>query len=273
MGLLFGGGMRGRAGGERLYFEGMGFEPPSAAKVHQYILDDFETSWEALAARAGKKESGGANFLFALLSMIYLEFACRMCAKDDTGSRIARFSAALKSADCRYFTRLPGRVTVPHEFCLPFDPEVQPDSCLIQMIYDLIRNGKAHQYNSVIVQLPGGNVDLAITGAGTGRSMNRPNRKGSTTHLRYMAADGGIYLRFEPDQMFLDLKKAVIESDIVCPSERVDFISRPRLPSPGLKSRRSGQVYAFSLHAFKSALVCGGHSRFRNARLLSSPNG
>ena len=62
------------------------------------------------------------------------------------------FSDALYAVDPLYFTELPGPCADPADFRLPFHGS-NPRSELIWALYDLARNGLAHQYQQTIVQL------------------------------------------------------------------------------------------------------------------------
>jgi hypothetical protein len=79
----------------------------SADAISSFIIGDFEAAWDAPVARA-VEHAGGGNFMFALLAMILLEFACRVCAKDNTNAKLSDFSHALGKIEPRYFTPLPG---------------------------------------------------------------------------------------------------------------------------------------------------------------------
>ena len=110
----------------------------SAFTIFHYIVDDFETAWNAISAR--KKVAGRGNYVFALLSMVLLEFACRICKQDSTNTKLADFTKAINAIEPRYFTCLPGSCCATKEFTLPGD---NPDSHLLGMMFDLIRSGKA----------------------------------------------------------------------------------------------------------------------------------
>lgn len=112
----------------------------TAETIFKYITDDFESAWEALVARPGKHEGGG-NFLFALLAMILLEFACRVCKQGDKKQRLNSLSTKLSNIEPKYFTKVPYEYKPRKpEFCLPGGA-----STLLALLFDIIRNGKAHQ--------------------------------------------------------------------------------------------------------------------------------
>jgi len=121
----------------------------SANQIFRYIVGDFQDAWNALTARPGKC-IGGGNYMFALLAMILLEFASRVCTQDSTGKKLKDLTKALAHIDDRYFIPIPGTCEGPpiSEFTLPGQ---RPQSHLLGMMFDLIRNGKAHQYSSAIV--------------------------------------------------------------------------------------------------------------------------
>jgi hypothetical protein len=71
------------------------------------------------------------------------------------------------------------------------------------MMFDLIRNGKAHQYQSAIVTFSDGEVDMDLTGAASDRGLTKPGRRRPRKHLRYkVSASGDLSLYFEPISYF-----------------------------------------------------------------------
>lgn len=225
-----------------------------------------------MANRRGRAETGGGNFLFALLSMILLEFACRTCQIRDSSERLRRFSSELEKADKKYFTPLPNMCGNPKDFKLPSINGNSDSSPVIAMLYDLIRNGNAHQYNSTILSLPDGQVDVAIIGAATGRSMYVEGLPHRAKHLGYLCetVEKGrmnLFIYFAPDEMFRHLKKAILDSCILNPSDKVEFIQRPRgggtphrastKDSP--QSGKRNSVYDFKVQELLDSLKRGGH--------------
>jgi hypothetical protein len=223
-----------------------------AETIFQYIVGDFESAWDALVSRKGRPDGGG-NFMFALLAMILLEFACRVCAKDKTGTKLANLIGALKNIEKRYFTPLPGTWGNTSEFTLP---GANPQNHLLGMMFDLIRNGKAHQYQSAIVKLSDGEVDIDLTGAAFDRGLKRPGRRRPKRHLCYrVSLSGDLALYVRTDQLFLDIKRAIEKSKIISPSDTVTDITRPK-PT---KSSAPSRLYNFTVAGLERQLQNGGH--------------
>src|SRR5687768_2036614 len=69
----------------------------------------------------------------------------------------------------RYFTPIPGTCGLPREFELPSDPAQGPkDRQLLGALFDLVRNGHAHQYQQIVVDLTDGKY-LAVSLDGVGK--------------------------------------------------------------------------------------------------------
>ena len=228
----------------------MAISKVSAQVIFNFIVADFETAWDCLAARK-KHSSGGGNFIFALLAMILLEFACRICKKDTTGKKIADLTNALKKIEKRYFTPLPGPCRGKSgEFDLPGP---NPDRHLLAMIFDLVRHGKAHQYHSAIVTLTDGEVDIDLTGAVSNRGLTRKGRRRPKKHLRYkISPSGDLSLYIRTDQLYLDIKKAIKDSGIISRNDIVTDILRPDPKKP---------YYRFTVADLEQRLNVGKHVR------------
>ena len=95
----------------------MAIQPRSVTDIFDYLVGDFESAWEAVAAQKGD-HIPRCNFMFALLTMILLEFACRVCAKDQSGVELGKLTTALNSIEPRYFTPVPGAWGKPRGFVL-----------------------------------------------------------------------------------------------------------------------------------------------------------
>jgi hypothetical protein len=221
-----------------------------ASTIFAFIVNDFESAWEAVVARPGHL-SGRGNFMFALQAMILLEFACRLCAEDNTNHKLADLTKALTKLEPRYFTELPGPCALARGFKLP---GTDPERKLLAML-----NGKAHQYQSPIIKLADGDVDIDLTGAVPGRSLIRTGRQRPRNHLRYKVSSGDLSLYVRTDQLFLDIKMAIENSGIISPTDVVDHIARPR--KKGSQVTRPPLLYDFKVAHLESCLDSGNHPK------------
>ncbi|HEY3439132.1 MAG TPA: hypothetical protein VGK29_00190 [Paludibaculum sp.] len=219
----------------------MAIKSQPAEVVFGYIVDDFESAWNSLVARPGYQEGGG-NFMFALMSMILLEFACRVCFKDKSGEKLQELTNALKAIDPRYFTEL-GTPPIKNnngEFTLP---GAKPNPTLLGLLFELVRNGKAHQYQSAIAGLANDKcIDIDITGAASFRGLNYYGRTRPPEHLGFkISVDGDLSLYVRTDQLFLDFRQAIEDSGIITSRDRVTDIYRkwPRIDVAALQSKLS----------------------------------
>ena len=222
--------------------------------IIDFIIGDFESAWEALANLQGSMPRG--NFLFARQAMTLLEVVCRLCKSDQTGSALNDFSLALESQDSRYFTRLPGPCWKPSSrtrtaFELP-SRGPDPDNQLIAAIFNLVRNGQAHQYQQTRAVLSDGkHFRFALTGADYGLSLPRSLASGRPPeHLQKLSdASGDLWIKIRTDILFLDVHNATVEANIKGRGLRMDFLTEDRV-----------QTFNFDVGAANSALVAGGHS-------------
>jgi hypothetical protein len=79
----------------------------------------------------------------------------------------------------------------------------------------VIRNGKAHHYESIDVTVSNGTVIAAIAGPNSKRSIKSTSRRRSRKHLRYKLYQNNLLIYVRPDQLFLDFKKAIKKSGIL----------------------------------------------------------
>jgi len=222
--------------------------------LFDFIIGDFEDTWDALAARPGNLHRG--NFLFARQAMTLLEVACRLCYSDGTGQTLKRFAAELARRDKRYFTILPSSCWTPSsppEFWLPSQSS-NPESELIAALFDLIRNGQAHQYQQIRVRLADGkDFQFALTGAEHGLFLAQTLAAGRPTdHLRaHKMTNGDLWVTVLTDVLFLDIREAVRSANLLNGSLTLSFLSRPR---------SSGSPhYQFSTTNLEASLRSGGH--------------
>jgi hypothetical protein len=193
--------------------------PPST--LFQFICEDFRKAWDAMATVDFDPGVGG-NFLFARQAMALLEFTCRVAASDESGATLADFSAELARRDPYLFTLLPGGPEKqPREFGLPFWPEAgsPPQWQLIAILFDLIRNGQAHQYQQIPVTLTDGAIlAISINGVRPGRLLRtvlaEPGKR-SVNHLMiHRQGRGNFWVNVHPEILFLDFEGAAIKAEV-----------------------------------------------------------
>jgi hypothetical protein len=222
--------------------------------LFDFTIGDFEDTWDALAARPGNLHRG--NFLFARQAMTLLEVACRLCYSDGTGQTLKRLAAELGRRDARYFTKLPSSCWTPSsppEFWLPSQSS-NPESELIAALFDLIRNGQAHQYQQIRVRLADGkDFQFALTGAEHGLFLAQSLAVGRPTdHLQaHKERNGDLWVKVRTDILFLDIREAVRSANLLNGSLTLSFLSRPR--------SSSSPHYQFSSTNLESCLRTGGH--------------
>src|SRR5512134_2548428 len=130
-----------------------------------FIEGDFESAWDSVAATPRTTGNRG-HFMFARQAMLYLEIACRLCMADDGKAAIEEFSERLADRDSNYFRSMP-RPCGPkvRDFVLP-SLSGEPRRELIGLLFDLVRNGQAHQYLQISVTLyDGGEFFVGLSGA------------------------------------------------------------------------------------------------------------
>src|SRR5262249_27699432 len=140
------------------------------------------------------------------------EFTCRLCASETSNMALKAFSEELSKIDKRYFTRITGLdISSEREFVLPYIG-TQTRDFLICALFDLIRNGLAHQYQQILVKM-GDSRFLGITLSGPGQSVflstvQKASRK-KMNHLKLKRDKrGDCWLTISPARLFLDFKKA-----------------------------------------------------------------
>jgi hypothetical protein len=178
----------------------------------RFICRDFEHAWEALS-RVPEKELGArGNFMFARQAMMLLEVACRFSDK----AALIALSAALNARDKRYFTVLPGPCGKPRDFNLPTYSH-HPERELLAALFDLIRNGQAHQYQPIIANLTDSPrcFCCSLTGVRFQHPLNKTLAHGRPKdHLQAMRYKGDVWIKVRTDVLFLDIRHAVRKAQL-----------------------------------------------------------
>lgn len=200
----------------------------SVQKIYQFIVNDFEGAWNSLADKLDTpgEEIGRGNFMFAAQAMILLEFASRLCKGKP--KMLDDFSRELDKIDPKYFKLLPSRcVPDSDQFNLPYMGD-KDGRDLLWALFDLIRNGLAHQYQQIIVKLKDKKLFYVSIAWGADHS-RRLNGSRPPDHLDCKLDESGdLVLKVYPDILFLDFKKAIINSNLLNRNPSFDRLYRPR---------------------------------------------
>ncbi len=232
----------------------MGTDLPEATIV-SFIIGDFESAWEAIAHLPGPIPRG--NFLFARQALTLLEVACRLCKPDTSGKALQDFSNELAKRDARYFTPLPGACWNPRgtpkkpaEFTLP-SQSATPAYELIAALFDLIRNGQAHQYQQIRVELTDGrDFQFSLTGAEHQLYLHRSFAGGRPVeHLAAQVDEhGDIWVTVRTDILFLDIRDSLRAAKLLDRKLSLEYLGRA-----------GGHFYKFDAGALERCLKNGGH--------------
>lgn len=213
------------------------------------IVRDFEAAWNGIAA-AGSHGIGRGNFLFGLFGTILLEWAFRVCREDPQRESLDRLARSLYQIEPRYFTPLPPNCGTrqPRDFKLPSVPE-QPPPPLLWALFDLIRNGQAHQYQQIPARLDADfYLWISIKGAEPGGVFPGVCARGTSDHLAFCVyRDGNVGVRVRADQFFWDIRSAVETSGLL---------------GTGLKHSYFTRDYGITRSELLECLKVGKHSEF-----------
>jgi hypothetical protein len=180
------------------------------SEIFKFITGDFEDSWNALASTAVARSRG--NFSFGFQSMVLLEFGSRLCSSADDYESLF---GALETIEPRYFVELPEAVkkTKPPLTSSVIPPGLELSRQLIWWLYDIVRNGEAHQYQRFIVNLRARKkFAVQLCGPHFGRDVqsNDPNH---LTHI--LNGNRDVLLHICPDVFFSHVKAAIEQSGLL----------------------------------------------------------
>lgn len=239
--------------------------PPET--IYDYITGDFAECWNSLAWNPSARNRG--NFLFAHQAMTLLEFISRLAFDDASGNALRDFSTELAKIDPHYFTQLPGVCCYCADFDLPY-VTTRGDE-LIWALFDLIRNGQAHQYEQIFVSLTDGHdFQTSLTGATLGNhlsiwSIQQRAQARSKYHLGYKRdSNNDLWMTLGPEILFLDLVDATQNSNLL--KKGLNFKNLKRTSSASSTPKRTAAPIARSFYNFDSAsmegrLASAGHAK------------
>lgn len=246
--------------------------PPTT--IYDFIVGDFQDAWESLLRNPEATHRG--NFMFGKQAMTLLEWASRLAAADAAGNALATLSQELKQLEPKYFTKLPGPCFDSSEFQLPFDTTVPNlrQHLLLWAIFDLVRNGQAHQYQQILVSLlDGKNFQILLTGAEAGPPTQSSLSYSAPVpmvpgfdHLGFGVDDvDDVYLVVHPDRLFNHVRQAVERSGLLQRGLNFDYLARPRRSNQTGRAKAlanpkipASSYYSFSSSDLREALERGG---------------
>ncbi len=221
-------------------------------EIFDFIMGDFQCTWDALAEKPESVAGNRGNFMFALQAAVLLEWVCRLCACDSTGQALLDFASELQKIEPKYFTELDDKCSAPSEFILP-GVGIDPQKSLLGAVWDLIRNGQAHQYHDLIVKLTDGKQwVLGLQGVWYGWPLSKvATSRSSLLHLAYkIDLAGDLMLTINPGVLFLDMRDAVQSAHLLSRGLTINHFTRGE---PGKN------FYQFNLNQLELALKKGGH--------------
>jgi hypothetical protein len=197
--------------------------PPDT--IYENLTHDFEAAWNGIA-RSIDLNVGRGNFLFAFLSTLLLEWICRVCTHDASGIYIGRMAKELEAIDPLYFTELAHcSISPPQQFKLPITAG-KKGPILLWALFDLIRNGQAHQYQQIPAQLSHDRyLWIAITGADKGTEI--PVKARPSDHLGFCSyRDGNVGIKLYPQIFFTDISAAIRTSGVLESNLTHEYLKR-----------------------------------------------
>ena len=198
--------------------------------------------------------------MFAKQAMILLEFVSCLCSSDISGKAMMALSDALHSVEPKYFTKLPGACWDYSEFDLPFHATKGDE--LLRALFDMIRNGQAHQYQQILVELTDGKTwQVALSGATFNSQLSHIPFAAGIPHLTYsVEKDGHIWIVIMPQILLLNFKSAIEKSNLFSKGLTFPYLARPRKSYSKPKTMQ-GPFYRFNSADLEDCLKKGGHTK------------
>lgn len=226
-------------------------------EIFDFITGDFQCAWDALAEKSEEQAGNRGNFIFALQAVVLLEWVGQLCYSDSKQNALGDFATELHKIEPKYFTQLSRKcLDHPRAFKLPGVGCADPRKSLLGAMWDLIRNGQAHQYQDIIVKLTDGKQwSLGLQGVKYGWPLSEvAAKRSSLQHLAYFIdSDGDLMLIVHPGIFFLDIRDA---------AERALLLSRGLTITHFHRGRPGTRAYQFDLKQLEIALQRGAHVKF-----------
>jgi hypothetical protein len=120
---------------------------------------------------------------------------------------------------------------------------------LLWMLFDLVRNGLAHQYQQIILHLDQ-RVYIGLGGPTYRETINKTREHGPQNHLATVEEVNGLGIVVKPGVMYLDFKDAVVQAKLV-------DLSAP--PVSLVRSDQDRKYQGLTANAIRNALGAAGH--------------
>jgi hypothetical protein len=178
--------------------------------LFESLCIEFETAWDAMATTERELRASG-GFLFARQAMLLVELASTVARTDDR--TLQRFSKELYAREPVLFKLLPYKTKKGTRKYVPrLAPPGNPQSELIEVLFDLVRHGHAHVGHHVYAPLKdGGAFGVALHGVWTGRTIDkiRPPGGRHLDHLQFRKqSNGQLVVEVCAGTLFLDVRDA-----------------------------------------------------------------
>ena len=180
----------------------------TVSMIMEYLRSDFESSWRGIVLyKLSIKQfegDGFGNYLFSLHALIMLESALFYCASDRERKKLVKH---LFARDPRYKTSLAteGGYAIQNISCTA--------NTLIALIFDLVRNGHAHDYSTKpSITEDRQMVTIGPYGITKNPNLFEPSRDDRLSdHLELQKCDGSYVITLRPDVLFHDIWSAIRE--------------------------------------------------------------
>jgi hypothetical protein len=178
--------------------------------LFENLCVEFEAAWDAMATTEFADRTSG-RFLFASRAMLLVELASTVARQDQATFR--RFSSELQKREALLFKRVPYQPGPGTRQCVPRIAAVgDPTSELIEVLFDLVRNGHAHLGHQLYAPLKNGALGVDLVGVAKGRTMERVRTQGGGRTVHHLActkqSDGNLVMTFCAGTLYLDVRDA-----------------------------------------------------------------
>lgn len=197
--------------------------------AYELIVNDFKSTWTALVEKEKCQTHQGPVF-FGFLAMHLLEFVCRLCKNNEQA--LIEFSRCLYELERKYFIQLPN-LSSGHKkskkrknkpFSLPHLDGQDSDGLLLTLLFNLVRNGIAHLYQPIVINLKDDKKFYIVLGSAS----REIDVKENSNHLCYdIDQNGDIRMLVYPEYVLRHVELAVMQSKALDRRLKVNHFDEP----------------------------------------------